>query len=243
LDLFSTPFDTTAIEFLEAQRAPAYKIASFEIVDVALLRAVARTGKPLILSTGLSTLAEIEEAVWTVRAAGAREIALLKCTSAYPAPPEHMNLRTLPHLAEAFGVSVGLSDHTLGTAAAAAAVALGAAIVEKHFTLSRRDGGPDSTFSLEPAEFRQMVDAIRIAERALGSVSYNVTEAEAKSRVFRRSLFVVKDMAPGEPFTPACVRSIRPGHGLHPRYLGEIMRRNAACAIPRGTPLSWQHVC
>jgi N-acetylneuraminate synthase len=242
LDLFSTPFDQTAVEFLERQDAPAYKIASFEIVDVALLRAAARTRKPLIVSTGMSTLAEIEEAVDTICEAGGREMALLKCTSAYPAPPADMNLRTLPHLAEVFDVPVGLSDHTLGTAAAVTAVALGAQIVEKHFTLSRADGGPDSAFSLEPGEFRSMVEAVRVAEQALGSVCYRVTEAEARSRVFRRSLFVVKDMAAGDRFTPECVRSIRPGHGMHPRQLPEVLGRRAARAISRGTPLDWSHI-
>jgi pseudaminic acid synthase len=242
LDLFSTPFDATAVEFLERLGMPAYKIASFEIVDLALIECAARTGRPLILSTGMATLAEIAEAAGAARRAGGGGIALLKCTSAYPAPPEDMNLRTLPHLAEAFGAPVGLSDHTLGIAAAVTAVALGASIVEKHFTLSRSDPGPDSAFSLEPGEFRAMVDAIRTAGRALGSVCYGVTAAEAQSRVFRRSLFVVKDMEPGEVFTAGHVRSIRPGHGLHPRYLGEVIGRRAATAIARGTPLAWRHI-
>src|SRR5207248_1084492 len=184
----------TAVDFLEEMAVPAYKIASFECVDLPLLRRVARTGKPIIISTGMATLAEIHEAVGTIRDAGGSQLALLKCTSAYPAPPEHMNLRTIPHLAEAFGVPVGLSDHTLGIAAPVTAVALGASIIEKHFTLSRRDPGPDSAFSLEPAEFREMVDAIRTAERALGSVSYGASAAETPSLLFRRSLFVVKDV-------------------------------------------------
>jgi len=242
LDLFSTPFDSTAVEFLERIGVPAYKIASFEMVDLALIERVARTRRPLILSTGMCTLAEIEEAVRTARDAGASEIALLKCTSAYPAAPEDMHLRTLPHLAEAFGLPVGISDHTLGISAAVAAVTLGASIVEKHFTLSRTEPGPDSAFSLEPAGFRALADAVREAQRALGSVCYGVTEGEAKSRMFRRSLFVVKDIAAGEVFTPQHVRSIRPGHGLHPRYLGEAIGRRAAVAIERGTPLAWRHL-
>ncbi len=242
LDLFSTPFDFSAVEFLERMEVPAYKIASFEIVDLPLIEHVARTGRPIIMSTGMSALAEIEEAVATARQAGAREIALLKCTSAYPAPAAGMNLRTLTHLADAFGVPVGLSDHTLGISSAVAAVSLGASIIEKHFTLSRRDPSPDSAFSLEPAEFRAMADAVRTAEQALGGVSYGVTEAEAKSRVFRRSLFVVEPVAAGEVFTSRHVRSIRPGHGLHPRYLAEVIGRRAACAIDRGTPLAWRHL-
>jgi N-acetylneuraminate synthase len=239
LDLFSTPFDASAVEFLETMNPPAYKIASFEMVDLELIRCVARTGRPMIMATGMCTLAEIEEAVAAARAAGAGRIALLKCSSAYPAPPEHMNLRTIPHLAAAFGVPAGLSDHTLGIAAPVAAVALGASIIEKHFTLSRRDPGPDSAFSLEPAEFREMVTAIRIAERALGEVSYGPTEAEKPSLLFRRSLFVVKDVQVGEELTAENVRSIRPGHGLAPRHLPEVLGRRAARDIERGTPLAW----
>lgn len=218
---------------------PAYKIASFEIVDIPLIRKVARTGKPIIMSTGMATLAEIDEAVQAVRNEGNDQIALLKCTSAYPAPPEEMNLRTIPHLAEAFRVPVGLSDHTLGTTVPVAAVALGATIVEKHFTISRDVPGPDSTFSLEPSEFKAMVNAIRIAEKALGRVSYEVTEREAASRVFRRSLFVVKDMIAGEPFTEENVHSIRPGYGMHTRLINDILGKCAATDIPRGTPLTW----
>jgi N-acetylneuraminate synthase len=239
LDLFSTPFDATAVEFLEKMRPPAYKIASFEMVDLELIRTVARTGRPMILATGMCRLAEIEDAVRTAREAGAAELALLKCSSAYPAPPEHINLRSIPHLAEAFGVPAGLSDHTLGIAAPVASVALGASIVEKHFTLSRNDPGPDSAFSLEPAEFRDMVAAIRTAERALGEVSYGPTPAEMSSLPFRRSLFVVKDVRVGETFTVENVRSIRPGHGLAPRHLPAILCRRAARDIERGTPLAW----
>ncbi len=240
LDIFSTPFDEIAVDFLEAMGVPAYKIASFENVDLLLLRKIAQTGKPIIISTGMATLFEIDEAVRTARDAGATQIALLKCTSAYPAPPEEMNLCTVPHLAEGFGVPVGLSDHTLGIAVPVAAVALGACIVEKHFTLSRDIPGPDSAFSLEPHEFKAMVEAIRVAEKALGEVHYDVTEQEAVSRIFRRSLFVVKDMKAGDRFTHENVRSIRPGYGLHTRYLDEVLDRRAARDVSKGTPLNWE---
>jgi len=240
LDLFSTPFDSTAVDFLEEMDVPAYKIASFEVVDLPLIRRVAQTGKPIIMSTGMATLAEIDEAVRVAREAGAAQIALLKCTSAYPAPSGEMNLRAIPHLAEGFGVPVGLSDHTLGIAVPVAAMALGACIVEKHFTLSRDVPGPDSAFSLEPHEFKAMVEAVRVAESALGEVHYEVTESEAASRVFRRSLFVVQDMSAGEMFTEENVRSIRPGYGLHTRYLDKVLGRRAAWDVPRGTPLSWE---
>jgi len=243
LDLFSTAYDDTAVDFLESMDVPTYKIASFEIVDLPLIRRIAQTGKPIIMSTGMATLAEIDEAVRTVREAGCNQLALLKCTSAYPAPPEEMNLRTIPHLAEAFDVPVGLSDHTLGIAVPVAAVALGACIVEKHFTLSRDVPGPDSAFSLEPHEFKAMVEAIRVAEKALGEVRYEVTEREQASRVFRRSLFVVQDVRVGEMFTRENVRSIRPGHGLYTRYLGKVLGRRATRNISRGTPLSWDMVC
>jgi len=242
LDLFSTPFDETAVDFLEEINVPAHKVASFEIVDLPLLRKIARTGKPIIMSTGMATLAEIDEAVQTIRGAGGDKLILLKCTSAYPAPPEEMNLRTIPHLAEAFGVPVGLSDHTLDIAVPVAAVALGACMVEKHFTLSRKITGPDSAFSLEPHEFKAMVEAVRTAEKALGMVHYGVSEQEAKSLTFRRSLFVVKDMKSGEAFTAENVRSIRPGHGLHTRYLNELIGREASQTIERGTPLTWTFI-
>jgi pseudaminic acid synthase len=239
LTLFSTPFDDTAVEFLESMSVPAYKIASFELVDTALLQRVAQTKRPIIMSTGMATLSEIDQAMTTLREAGAEQIALLKCTSAYPAVPEEMNLRTIPHLAEAFGVPVGLSDHTLDLAVPVAAVALGACIIEKHITLSRQNPGPDSTFSLEPHEFRLMVEQVRIAERALGQVSYGVNERESASRVFRRSLFVVQDIDAGEPFTTENVRSIRPGYGLAPAHLKAVLGRRAARSIQRGTPLQW----
>ncbi len=242
LDLFSTPFDKTAVDFLEEMGVPAYKIASFETVDIPLVRYIAQQGKPIIMSTGMATLAEIEEAVTAIRETGNEQVALLKCTSAYPALSEEMNLRTIPHLAEAFGVVTGLSDHTLGIAVPVAAVALGTRIVEKHFTLSRAEPGPDSAFSLEPHEFKAMVEAIRVAEKAVGHVFYGVTEREQASRVFRRSLFVVKDVQAGDVFTEENVRSIRPGYGLHTRYMDEVLGRRAAQNIRQGTPLCWDLV-
>ena len=242
MDCFSTPFDDTAVDFLERMNVPAHKIASFELVDTELLKKVAATGKPVIMSTGMATLAEIDEAVRTLREAGCTQLALLKCTSAYPSLPEDMNLRTIPHLAEAFHVPVGLSDHTLGIAVAVAAVALGACIIEKHLTLRRSDGGPDAAFSLEPAEFRAMVDAVRIAEKALGKVNYEMSEKEQVSRVFRRSLFVVKDMQAGEEFTRENVRSIRPGHGIPPKFIDEVIGTVATIDIAKGTPLKMEHI-
>jgi pseudaminic acid synthase len=242
LDFFSTPFDETAVDFLEEMNVPAFKVASFELVDLPLLRRIAVTGKPIIASTGMASLAEIEEAVRTMREAGTGDLALLKCTSSYPAPADEMNLRTIPHLAESFQVPVGLSDHTLGNAVPVAAVALGACIIEKHFTLSRSDPGPDSAFSLEPAEFKGMVDAIRTVERALGEISYGLTEREIENRVFRRSLFVVQDMQAGDFFTQENVRSIRPGYGLHTRYLNGVIGKRASREIESGTPLDWIHI-
>ena len=239
IDLFSTPFDPTAVDFLEEMGVPAHKVASFELVDLPLLRKIAATGKPVIMSTGMATLAEIDEAVRTIRQAGGRQLALLKCNSAYPAPPEEMNLRTIPHLSEAFGLEVGLSDHTLDNAVAIASVAMGACIIEKHFTLARADGGPDCDFSLEPAELTSLIKAVRVTEAALGRVHYGVTEKEADSRAFRRSLFVVADVKAGEPFTSENVRSIRPAAGLHTRYLEQVLGRPASRDIRRGTPLGW----
>ena len=240
MDLFSSPFDDTAVDFLESMDVPAYKVASFEIIDTSLLWRIARTSKPVILSTGMATLAEIDEAVRTLHAAGCTQLALLKCTSAYPALPDEMNLRTIPHLMQAFDVPVGLSDHSLGIAVPVAAVALGACIVEKHFTLSRSDPSPDSAFSLEPHEFRAMVEAVRVAERAMGFVTYATTENETATRLLRRSLFAVADIQMGEPFTAENVRSIRPGCGLCPSLLEQICRHRAARDIKRGTPLDWR---
>lgn len=242
LDCFSSPFDATAVDFLEELGAPVYKVASFEIVDVPLLKKIASTGKPVIVSTGMASLAEIDEAVRTLRAAGAGPLVLLKCTSAYPAAPESMNLRTIPHLAEAFGAIAGLSDHTLGSSVAVAAVALGAAIIEKHFTLARADGGPDGAFSLEPEEFARMVSDIRQTERALGKVTYGPGPEDTKSLCFRRSLFVVADIKAGERLTDKNVRSIRPGHGLPPRHMDEVIGKIASRDIARGTPLAWDLV-
>jgi len=242
LDFFSTPFDASSVQFLESLNVPAYKIASFETVDLPLLRRVAHTVKPVIMSTGMMTLAEIQEAVATLRGNGNKELVLLKCTSAYPAPPEEMNLRTLPDLADTFGAVVGISDHTLGTSVPVAAVALGASVVEKHLTLSRSVPGPDATFSLEPEEFALMVTAIRQAEKVLGTVHYGPTPHEHSSVVFRRSLFVTEDMAAGETFTNDNVRSIRPGQGLHTRHLGDVIGQRASRAIKKGTPLSWDLV-
>jgi pseudaminic acid synthase len=239
MDLFSTPFDYTAVDFLEKMDVPVYKIASFEIVDIPLLRKIAQTGKPIIMSTGMATLAEIDEAVSAIREEGGKQLALMKCTSAYPASASEMNLQTIQNMAEAFGVPTGLSDHTLGIAVPVAAVALGALMIEKHFTLSRQNEGPDSAFSLEPHEFKGMVDAIRTTEKAIGKVSYDITEKQKSNQVYRRSLFVVKDIKTGERFTEDNIRSIRPGYGLHTRYLGEIVRRYAKEDIEYGTPITW----
>jgi N-acetylneuraminate synthase len=239
IDLFSTAYDASALAYLEKLDMPAYKIASFENVDLPLIRLVAATGKPIILSTGMANLEEVGEAVAAAREGGARDLALLKCTSAYPSPPAELNLRAIPALAERFGVPVGLSDHTMGPTAPVAAVALGACILEKHFTRSRSVQGPDSTFSMEPAEFRAMVDMIRDAEAAMGSPSWAVGEKEAASRVFRRSLFVVEAMKAGDVFTEANIRSIRPGYGLAPKHMSDVLGRRAARDIARGTPLEW----
>lgn len=242
LVLFSTPYDPAAVDFLERMQVPAYKIASFELVDLPLLRRVGQTGKPVILSTGIATLAEIDEAVSTLRRAGGRQAALLKCTSAYPAPVEQMNLRTIPHLAEAFGLPVGLSDHGLEPAVPPAAVACGACIVEKHLTLSRELPSPDSAFSLEPEEFKGMVRTVHAAHAALGRVRYGPTEQEVAGGRLRRSLFAVEDIPAGGPFTVENVRPIRPADGLHPRYLETLLGRPARADIARGTPLDWGHV-
>jgi N-acetylneuraminate synthase len=240
LDFFSTPFDASAVDYLERLAVPVYKVASFELVDVPLLRRIARTGRPVILSTGMATLDEISEAVSVLREGGCPGIALLKCTSAYPARPDEMDLATIPDLRDRFGLPVGLSDHTMDVAVPVAAVALGACIVEKHLTLSRAEPGPDSAFSLEPHEFKAMVDAVRVAARAIGSVRYGASERERASLAFRRSLFVVQDVAAGERFTPANVRCIRPGFGMHPRHLETVIGRSAARTITAGTPLQWE---
>jgi pseudaminic acid synthase len=242
IHLFSSPFDVSAVTFLESINVPAYKVASCELVDLQLIQKLGSTGKPLIMSTGMATVEEIEEAIRTAREAGAKQIALLKCTSAYPAPAGEMNLRTIPELARRFGVPVGLSDHTRGIAVAVAAVALGACIIEKHLALSRTIGGPDAEFSLEPKEFKEMVEAVRVAEQALGCVLFGPAPHEEASRRFRRSLFVVRNMKKGELFSSQNVRSIRPGDGLHTRYLPEILGKRATRAIACGTPMAWNLV-
>lgn len=236
---FSSPFDATAVDFLEGIGCPAYKIASFELVDVGLIRKAASTGKPLIMSTGMATEEEVAEAVAVAREAGAAGVALLKCVSAYPAPPEEMNLRSIPYLSGKFACPAGLSDHTLGVAVPVASVALGGSIIEKHLTMRRADGGPDAHFSLEPHEFREMVEGVRTAERALGVPSFELTPSQRASAQFRRSLFAVEDIAEGEELTSGNVASIRPGDGLHPRHFPEILGARAVRPIPRGTPLDW----
>jgi len=239
LQFFSTPFDPTAVDFLEALEVPAYKIASFEIVDLPLIAKAAATGKPLIISTGMASLAEIDEAVTTARCAGSGGVILLHCCSAYPAHPESMHLRTVAHLAQTFAAPTGLSDHTLGIAAPVAAVALGGCVIEKHLTLSRNESSPDAAFSLEPEEFSRMVQAVRFAQTALGGVHYGPSPQERASLAFRRSLFVVKDVRQGEIFTENNIRSIRPSGGLPPKFLGEILGRRASKDAAKGTPLSW----
>ncbi len=239
ITVFSSPFDATAVDFLESLGTPAYKIASFELVDLPLVERVAATGKPLIMSTGMASLEEIEEAVETARAAGCREYALLHCISGYPTPAEESNLATIPDLADRFGCVVGLSDHTHGTAVAVAGVALGAAIVEKHVTLSRADGGVDSAFSLEPDELARLVSDTGVAHSAVGRPGYDRRASEQGNIQFRRSLFAVADIAAGEVITMEQVRSIRPGHGLAPKYLVDVIGRRARCDVARGTPLAW----
>ncbi len=234
-----TAFDKTSVDLLEELDICAHKISSFELVDLALIGYVARTKKPLVLSTGMAEIAEIREAVDTAREAGAKEIVLLKCVSSYPANPEEMNLRTIPHMQELFGCPVGISDHSLGIGASICAVALGANVVEKHFTLSREIKTPDSFFSIEPEELKELVTNIRIAEKALGKVYYGLTEEENKSKVFRRSLFAVEDIKKGEVFSQKNIRSIRPADGLEPKWLSAILGRKAKVNIKSGTPLSW----
>lgn len=236
---FSTPFDATAVDFLESLDVPCYKIASFENVDLPLIRRVAATGKPLIVSTGLATLAEIAEAVAAARDAGCRDLVLLKCTSAYPASPADSHLQTIPHLRAAFGCEVGLSDHTLGNGAALASIALGATVIEKHVTLRRADGGVDSAFSLEPQELKQLVEDGGRARLALGSVHYGPSANEVNSLRFRRSLYVVRDVRAGEELTRENVRAIRPGLGLPPKHFERVLGRRASRDIAAGTALAW----
>ncbi len=240
LIFFSTPFDKSAVDFLEKLDVPAYKVASPEILDIPLIEYIASKGKPVIISTGIATLGDIEEAVNACKRMGNDQIILLKCVSAYPTPLEEVNLKTIPNMAETFGCIVGISDHTLGISVPIAAVALGARLIEKHFILSKDIDSPDKEFSLTPGEFKEMVKAVREVEKALGKVSYELTDGMKKSREFARSLYVVRDMKKGEVFTEQNVRSIRPGYGLHPKYLKDVLGRKAKKDIKKGTPLSWE---
>lgn len=239
---FSTPFDETAVDFLESLDVSCYKIASFENTDIPLIRKVAATGKPMIISTGMATVAELDETVHAARDAGCKDLVLLKCTSTYPSSPEHTNIRTIPHLRELFGCEVGLSDHTMGIGAAVASVALGASVIEKHFTLRRADGGVDSSFSLEPEEMHALVIESERAWLALGQVSYGPAEPEKGSMAYRRSLYVVCDIQAGEVFTRENVRSIRPGHGLPPKYFEAVLGKPAKLNLAKGTALNWDMV-
>jgi N-acetylneuraminate synthase len=236
---FSTPFDESAVDLLEQLEAPCYKIASFENTDLALIRRVAATGKPLIISTGMATAGEIDESVRAARAAGCRSLVLLKCTSSYPASPEDSNITTIPHMRELFQCEIGLSDHTLGIGVAIAAVALGASLIEKHFTLRRADGGVDAAFSLEPAEMAALVGESERAFRALGAVSYGSRQQERGSLVFRRSLYVTEDLQCGERLTRKNLRAIRPGHGLPPKFLDVLLNKRVGRKVAKGTPMSW----
>ena len=240
---FSTPFDAGAVDFLENLDVPCYKIASFENTDLPLLRKVAQTGKPVIMSTGMATVAELDESVRTLRENGCNGIVLLKCTSNYPATPENTNLRTIPHLRDLFQCEVGLSDHTMGIGAAVASVAFGATVIEKHFTLCRADGGVDAAFSMEPAEMKILVEETQRVWQALGNIHYGISESEKKSLVFRRSLYVCEDVKSGEAFTEQNIRAVRPGLGLPPKFLDVILGKTAAKDIKRGTPLDWNTFC
>lgn len=236
---FSTPFDESAVDFLETLDVPAYKIASFENVHLPLIRKAAATGKPLIISTGMATLAELDDAVRAARKSGCRDLILLKCTSTYPASPDNANVRTVAHMRSLFGCEVGLSDHTMGVGASIAAVTLGATVIEKHFTLRRADGGVDSAFSLEPEEFRTLVDESERAWLSLGSVSYGPSEAEQKSVVFRRSIYIAQDMEVGDRLTADNMRCVRPGLGLSPKYYDTLLGKRVTRSAVRGTPVTW----
>ncbi len=238
----STPFDETAVDFLEELNVPCYKIASFENTDLPLIRKVAATGKPMIISTGMATIAELDETVRTLREAGCRDLILLKCTSSYPTTPENTNILTIPHMAKLFDCQVGLSDHTMGIGAAVASVALGATVIEKHFTLSRADGGVDSAFSMEPDEVRALVAETKRAWQALGKIHYGPTENEKKSLIFRRSLYIVQDMKKGDKFTKENIRAIRPGLGLPPKYYDILLGKRVNRDAKRGTAVSWELV-
>ena len=237
---FSTPFDESAVDFLESLDVPCYKIASFENTDLPLIRKVAATGKPMIISTGMASVAELDESVRTARAAGCKDLILLKCTSTYPATPENTNIRTIPHLRDLFGTEVGLSDHTMGTGVSVASVALGATVIEKHFTLSRAEGGVDSAFSMEPAEMASLVIESERAWQALGRITYGAASAqEEKSKVYRRSLYISRDLKAGEILDATSVRAIRPGLGLAPKFIDMVMGKAVKLDVKRGTPVSW----
>lgn len=242
IDFLSTPFDPTSVDFLEQMDLEFYKIASFELVDIPLIRYIARTGKPIIMSTGMASEQEIEEAVAAIKEEGNNQLVLLKCSSAYPAIPDDMNLATMKYLSDKFGIPTGLSDHSLGHIGALTAVAMGAKVIEKHFCISREDENPDSSFSMEKEEFAHMVTAIRDAERAMGKISFDISEKEKENLSFRRSLFVVADIAKGELLTPENIRSIRPGYGLKPKHYDEVIGMVAKKDIKRGTPLSWEDI-
>ena len=239
---FSSPFDLTAIDLLEELNVPAYKIASFELNDIPLIKKAAMTGKPIIMSTGIADMSDIELALRTCKEARNDKVILLKCVSEYPTPYEEINLRTLTNMSETFDCVVGVSDHSFGSAVAVAGVALGARVIEKHLTLSRKDGGPDGTFSMEPQEFKNMVTDIRNVEKALGKVTYELTEKQKKSKGRSRSLYVVSDIKKGEIFTPDNMRSIRPGYGLHTKYYKDIIGKRASCDIKKGTAMKWNYV-
>ena len=236
---FSTPFDETAVDFLESLQAPAYKIASFENTDIHLLSKVAATGKPVIVSTGMASLSDLQQITNTLQAAGCKNYILLKCTSAYPAPPEEAHLRTIPHLAEMFQCQVGLSDHTLGIGVAVAAVALGATVIEKHFCLSRKEGGVDADFSMEPQELAALVTETHRAWQALGQVNYHATAIEEKSKQFRRSIYFVKELKAGHYITAESIRCIRPGFGLAPKHLHDLIGKRVNTDVCEGVPVSW----
>jgi pseudaminic acid synthase len=242
LIIFSTPFDNSAVDFLEELDVPIYKVASFEIIDIPLIEYIASKGKPLIISTGIASLNDIQEAVDACRRMGNNQIILLKCTSEYPANIEDANLNTIPNMRETFTVEVGLSDHTLGVTVPVVSIALGAKVIEKHFILDKSIGGPDSSFSVEPKEFKQMVELVRDAEKALGKIDYTMNEKKKNNSFLGRSLFAVKDIKEGEVFTTENIRSIRPNYGLPPKHFNEIINRKASNDIKRGTPINWKHV-
>ena len=242
IEIFSSPFDFSAVDMLEELDAPAYKIASYEILDIPLIKRCARTGKPVILSTGVATLSDIERAVDACKSEGNEQIAILKCVSQYPTPFPNLNLRTIPHMAEAFDCITGLSDHAMGSAVDVASVVLGAHIIEKHMTLRREDGGPDAAFSMEPEEFAQMVEDVHNAEQSLGEVCYKLTETQKRGKENARSLYVVKDIKAGERFTEQNIRSIRPGKGLHTWYYEDVLGKKASVDIQRGTALKWEFI-